>query len=257
MDAATTAGKIAVAGATGRVGSQVVDVLRRQGHEVVPMSRASGVDIVSGDGLREALDGVTCIVDAASGPEAAEEPATAFFTAAATNLQQYGRDADVERIVVVSIIGLERFTAGYMAAKAAHERVHAGGPVPSTVVRASQFHEFVGQLLDWGTQGDVGYVPVMRMQPIAARAVAEVLAEVATGARSVPGPYLEVAGPSETTMGAAGALLAAKRGHPAKVEAVTDQSDPDREAFASGGLLPGPDAILTGPSFEEWLDSQS
>src|ERR1051325_2105598 len=99
--------KIAVAGATGRVGHHVVDILNSQGHEVVPMSRASGVDITTGEGLAEALQGVECIVDAASRPSPDRAEATEFFTAATRNLQSAGEQAGVRRIVVVSIIGCD------------------------------------------------------------------------------------------------------------------------------------------------------
>ena len=122
--------KIAVAGATGRVGRHVVDVLKAGGHDVVAMSRSSGVDVVTGDGLAEALEGVECVIDAASGPSPDQEAATEFFTAAARNLQEAGERAGAHRIVVVSIIGCDRFTAGYGAAKVAHERAMQSGPLP-------------------------------------------------------------------------------------------------------------------------------
>src|SRR5919108_225738 len=119
--------KIAVAGATGRVGRHVVDVLKAGGHDVVAMSRSGGVDVVTGDGLAKALEGVECVIDAASGPSPDQKAATDFFTAAARNLQQAGERAGVRRIVVVSIIGTDRFTAGYGAAKMAHERATLEG----------------------------------------------------------------------------------------------------------------------------------
>ena len=102
--------KIAVAGATGRVGSQVVDVLEERGHEVVRISRSKGVDVVTGVGLAEALAGVDVIVDAATGPSPDEKEATDFFSAAASNLQKSGQEARVERIVVVSIVGIDGTT---------------------------------------------------------------------------------------------------------------------------------------------------
>ena len=145
------------------------------------MSRSSGVDVVTGDGLAEALAGVECIIDAATGPSPDQEAATAFFTAAARNLHEAGQRAGVQRMVVVSIIGTDRFTAGYGAAKIAHERAMLSGPIPVRILRAAQFHEFVAQLVEWGTQGDVSYVPKMRTQLVAARTVAEALADLATG----------------------------------------------------------------------------
>ena len=174
--------KIAVAGATGRLGRQVVEVLEARGHDVVRMSRSSGVDVVTGDGLDAALTGVEAIIDAATGPSPDEQAATDFFTTAARNLHAAGARAGVERMAVVSIIGIDRFTGGYSAAKIAHEQAMLAGPVPVRVLRAAQFHEFVAQLVDWGRQGDVSYVQKMNIQPVAASAVAQVLADITTQA---------------------------------------------------------------------------
>src|SRR2546429_3097196 len=193
--------KIAVAGATGRVGRHVVDVLKAEGHDVVAMSRSSGVDVVTCQGLDEALTGVECIIDAATGPSPDQKAATEFFTAAARNLHQAGERAGVRRMVVVSIIGIDRFTAGYGAAKIAHEKAMRSGPIPVRVLRAAQFHEFVAQLVQWGRQGEVSYVPKMRTQLVAASAVARALADMATDPqwmplqRSVGAPIPEIAGP--------------------------------------------------------------
>ena len=139
--------RIAVAGATGRVGRHVVDVLGAEGHEVVAMSRSSGVDVITGEGLVDALSGVECVIDAASGPSPEEQAATEFFTAAARNLQEEGERAGVQRMVVVSIIGCDRFSAGYMAAKVAHEQAMRSGSIPMRILRAAQFHEFVARLV--------------------------------------------------------------------------------------------------------------
>ncbi len=248
--------KIAVAGATGRVGRHVVDVLTERGHVVVPMSRASGVDVITGGGLAAALAGVECVIDAATGPSPEQEAATTFFTTAARNLHEAGGRAGVRRMIAVSIIGTDRFTAGYGAAKIAHERAMLAGPIPAHVLRAAQFHEFVEQLVEWGTQGEVSYVSDMRIQPVAARTVAEVLADIATD----PGrgaPLSEVAGPQEESLVSMATLLMSRRGHPLKIEGVTDPTDPDHDVYRSGALLPGPGAVLAGPSFEEWLDSTS
>lgn len=110
--------RIAVAGATGRVGRHVVDVLEAGGHDVVPISRSQGVDVITGDGLAAALNGVECVIDTATGPSAEQGAATEFFTTSARNLQEAGSRAGVRRIVVVSIIGTDKFTAGYGAARA-------------------------------------------------------------------------------------------------------------------------------------------
>ena len=249
--------KIAVAGATGRVGRHIVDALRSSAQDVVPISRSGGVDVVTGEGLAEALVGVDSVIDVATSPD--QQGATEFFTASARNLQELGERAGVWRIVAVSIIGCDRFTGGYGAAKAVHEQALLSGPIPVRILRAAQFHEFVGELLEWGRQGDVSYLPQMRAQPVAARAVAEAAVELATewapAAEAPPGPVSEIAGPREESLVEIAGLLAARRREPLRVEAVSDATDPDREVFEGGGLLPGPDAILAGPTFADWLES--
>jgi uncharacterized protein YbjT (DUF2867 family) len=250
--------KIAVAGATGRLGRHVVDVLEERGHEVVRMSRATGVDVVTGEGLDAALRGVDVVIDSATQATPDERAATEFFTAAARNLQAASERAGVRRIIVVSIIGLERAAGGFLAAKLAHERAALAGPVPVTILRAAQFHEFVPQFLDWGRAGDLAYVPRMRTQLVACRTVAEALADLATDldAPVADGPpYPEIAGPREDNLVDAATLVAQRRGEPARIEAVSSEQDWERELNEGGGLLPSPHATLAGPTFAEWLDA--
>ena len=250
--------KIAVAGATGRLGTHIVEVVEERGHSVVPISRGNGVDVVTGEGLANALTGVDVIIDAATGPSPDEDEATAFFTASARNLHEAGAAAGVRRMVVVSIIGIDGLEGGYSVAKVAHEKAALSGPLPVRILRAAQFHEFVAMLLDWATQGDVGYAGDVKTQLVAARSVAEVMVDLATddsAADDGSRPFLEVAGPRAENFIDAATLLAAKRGRPTKVEFGTDPHDPDTEANANGALLPGPDAILAGPTFEEWLET--
>jgi uncharacterized protein YbjT (DUF2867 family) len=249
--------RIAVTGATGRVGRHVVDVLGAEGHEVVAVSRSHGVDLITGDGLAAALDGVECVVDAATGPSAEQDAATEFFITAARNLQEAGARAGVRRMVVVSIIGIDRFTAGYGAAKLAHERAALAGPVPAQILRAAQFHEFVEVMMAWGRQGDVCYLPKMRTQLVAARTVAEALAALAVAPEpaSAGAPVPEIAGPREEYLPDVAALLAARRGDPVKIEAVSNPADPDDALNSTGALLPSPHATLAGPTFAEWLDA--
>jgi uncharacterized protein YbjT (DUF2867 family) len=247
--------KIAVAGATGRVGSHTVDALREGGHEVVPISRSGGVDVITGEGLAEALAGVEAIVDAATPPT--PEGALEFFTTSAQNLHSAGSDAGVQRLVVVSIIGTDNFREGYNAAKLAHERATLAGPIPARVLRAAQFHEFVEVLVDWGTQGEVSYVPKMRTQLVAARTVAEELAALATDPSAVPGPIAEIAGPREESMVEAARLLVSSRdGSSLQIVPSQFEGDPDG-LYEQGVLLPGPNAKLAGPTFEEWLSLAS
>ena len=243
--------KIAVAGATGRVGRHVVDVLDEQGYEVVPIARAAGVDLITGEGLADALRGVTSIVDAATGPSPDEESATQFFTTAAGNLQRLGAEAGVRRIVVVSIVGIDHFSHGYYAAKQAHERAHLDGPVPARILRATQFHEFVGELVEWGRDGEVSRLPGMRTQLVAARTVAERLAKLAAETNGTI--TSEIGGPREERLVEAARLLVERRGDHLRIEegAWPDLIDP--ALSESDFLLPGPGATLAGPTFEEWL----
>ena len=247
--------KIAVAGATGRLGRHVSEVLAERGHEIVAISRATGVDIITGAGLDAALTGVEVIIDAATGLSPEQRPATEFFVTAAHNLQEAGVRARVRRAVVVSIINIDKSAAGYGLAKIAHENAWRSGPIPVRIVRAAQFHEFVAQLLEWGTQGEVAYIPEMRTQIVSARTVAEVVADVATPAGD-PAQIVQIAGPREEDLGQLAAMLAARRGMPVKVQAVRNPADPDADMQATGGLLPGPGARLAGPTFQEWLDQQ-
>ncbi|ASF11156.1 hypothetical protein NBRGN_070_00490 [Nocardia brasiliensis NBRC 14402] len=247
--------KIAVAGATGRLGRHVVDVLNEQGHEVVAFSRKDGVDIETGAALAAALAGVQVVIDASSTPSADKDIATEFFTAAARNLHEAGRQAGVERLVVVSIIGIDNATGGYNAAKLAHERALAAGPLPVQILRAAQFHELVEVMTQWGTQGDVAYLANMRTQLVAARTVAEALVElaVAPAPAATGAPIPEIAGPQPETMAGAARLLAARRGAATRIIESSDPANPDRETFENGGLLAGAHATLAGPTFAEWL----
>jgi uncharacterized protein YbjT (DUF2867 family) len=234
--------RIAVVGASGRAGRHVVDVLTERGHEVVPASRTYGVDVISGEGLAAALNGVDAIIDVATPPSPDEQVATEFFTTAARHLHAAGAPL----IVAASILHVDRTRNGYGAAKLAHERALLDGPTPVRILRAAQFHEFVEQLMQWGRRGDVVVVPKARMQVVAARTVAEALADLALAAEA---PAMsELAGPREENLAALARLVA---GDELQVEEV---SDPEQaEVYEGGGLLPGPDTVLAGPTFAEWL----
>ena len=237
---------IAVTGATGRLGRHIVDVLEAQGHDVVPISRSTGVDVITGEGLADALSGVESVIDSATQPTPDQHAATEFFTTAAHNIQEAGERAGVQRIVVVSIVGTDRFSGGFLAAKHAHEQAMLAGSIPVQILRATQFHEFVQQMVEWGTQGDVVYVPKTRTQLVAARSVAEALADMVNGAEH-----------GQRSNGAAMVrLLISQRDEPMRVEEVTNAADPDHELLENGALLPGPDATLAGPTFDEWLRAQ-
>jgi uncharacterized protein YbjT (DUF2867 family) len=245
--------KIAVAGATGRIGRHTVDVVEERGHDVVPISRTSGVDLISGEGLAEALTGVECVIDAAGGAGPDQREATEWFEAATRNLQTAGGHAGVQRLVPVSIINTDRFTAGYGAAKVAHEQAMLAGPVPAQIVRVAQFHELVSQLVEWGTQGEVAHVQRGRIQPVAARAAAEALVSFAVAPEICNDPIPQIAGPQEEQLVDLATRLVARRGETLRVEGVSDPDSAD--VYERGGLLPSAHAILVGPTFEEWLDA--
>jgi uncharacterized protein YbjT (DUF2867 family) len=226
--------RIAVAGATGRLGRHLVDVLGERGYEVVRISRTDGVDVVSGEGLAEALAGVDTVIDAAAYPSNEQEPATDFFVASARNLQELGAQAGVRQLVVVSIIGIDRFTTGFLAAKKVHEHEVVKGQLPVRLLRAAQFHEFVEPLLSWMPQENgVKHVPNMRTQLVAARTVAEALVDLATDASAAPastnGAVPEVAGPRAETLAGVAKLVAERQGEAVRIEGVTDPEDPDGE----------------------------
>jgi len=166
---------------------------------------------------------------------------TEFFTTAARNLQAAGAPL----IVAASILGVEHFHGGYGAARLAHERALLAGPSPTRILRAAQFHELVAQLVEWGRRDDTIVVPRMRTQLIAARTVAEALAELAL-APDAP-TYAEIAGPREENLPDMARLLAGGL-------RVLEVSDPDYgHLYENGALLPGPDTTLAGPTFIEWL----
>jgi nucleoside-diphosphate-sugar epimerase len=235
-------------------------VLEERGHDVVAITRSHGVDVVTGEGLADALTGVATVIDVATQPSPDEDAATSFFTAATRNLQEVGARAGVEQIVVVSIIGIDRFTAGYYAAKLAQERAMLSGPIPVRILRAAQFHEFVPELVEWGRQGEVSYVPSWRTQLVAARTVAEALVDLANGSGPAGGssgpPFPEIAGPREENLVDMAKLLVDRRGDPVRIEPASDPAFPESHLFETGALLPGPDATLAGPTFEEWLETE-
>ena len=252
--------KIAVTGATGRLGSHLVEILRQRGHDVVPIARSRGVDVVTGEGLEKALAGVETIIDAATGPSPDQEQATAFFAASAQNVQRAGAAAGAKRIVLVSIIGIDKFQSGYNAAKLVQEQTLLEGPLPVRIVRAGQFHEFVEPLLGWTVQDGVAHVPEMRTQLVAARAAAEAVADAAEEPEIENGRITEVAGPRAERLADVAAVLFANRGDSIEIREsrgglLADPGSPDAVAYAEGAALPNPGAKLAGPSFEQWLQT--
>lgn len=247
--------RVAVAGGTGVAGAHAVGAARAAGHRVVVLARSAGVDVRTGIGLGGALDGVDAVIDATSPGTTEEVAATAFYTTVAGTLQRAAAAAGVGHLVVLSIVGIDGPAGGYgfYAANLRHERAAAAGEVPVTVLRATQFHEFPGQVLARTRRGPVAVVPTMRCQTVAARTVGEVLVELA-GAPPGDGGPVELAGPgpARPLPELARELLARGRRR-AAVLAVRLPGAAGR-AMATGGLLPGEGARLEGPTWSAWLD---
>jgi uncharacterized protein YbjT (DUF2867 family) len=186
--------RIAVAGGTGVVGRHVVHSLESAGHEAVVLSRSHGIDVASGDGLIDALAGVESVVDCSNVTTMKASKSELFFGAVTRNLLTFGRASGVAHFVALSIVGIDRVDFGYYRGKRLQEEMLLAEERPSTVLRATQFHEFAGQLLD-RARGPFVPVPRMRIQPVAAREVGEALAEIAVGEPS--GRLPDMAGPQE------------------------------------------------------------
>jgi uncharacterized protein YbjT (DUF2867 family) len=245
--------RIAIFGASGVVGRHCVDVARARGLDVVAASRATGVDVVTGTGLDAALDGADAAIDVTNVATIRRGPSRRFFESSARHLQSAGERAGVRHVVVLSIVGIDRLRSlGYYDAKCTQERHHLDGPIDATIVRATQFHEFPGQVVARSTVGPVALVPAMRVQTVAAHSVAEVLVDAASG---VParGRAPDVAGPGPpAALPALATATLARRGVRTRVLGVPLLGAPGR-ASKDGSLLPAPDARLVGPSFETWL----
>ncbi len=238
--------KIAIAGSTGLIGRQVRAAAEEAGHDVVGLARQTGFDLLAPAGLTDALAGVDAVIDVTQSPSLDGAEATAFFEAVARNLGRAAREAGVRRTVLLSIVGTDASPDhGYYVAKVAHEnatRAAAPGPV---VLRATQFHEFAGQMLDGNRDGDVTRVIDVPTQPVASAEVAALLLELATAETAAD---TELAGPAVERLVAQVRLLAARRDDGIAVEVV-----PGPASMAGGSMLPGPAALIRGPRWEDWL----
>lgn len=241
--------RIAVAGGTGLVGRQVVEVLSKAGHTTEVLARAHGVDLVSGDGLPAAMTGVEAVIDVSNVTTTRRSKAVAFFDASTRNLLAAGRTYGVRHHVVLSIVGIDRVKFGYYEGKLHQEQVALQGPVPATVLRATQFHEFAGQLLR-RVRGPVALVPRQLIRPVAAAEVAAELALAAVGGAQGRAP--DFAGPQDEDL-----VDMARRTLRARDErrAVVGVRLPGRSgrAMAQGGLRPGGNARYGRQTFEQWL----
>jgi uncharacterized protein YbjT (DUF2867 family) len=240
--------KVTVIGGTGVAGRWAVDALRARGHKAVAATRSAGVDLQTGRGLGEALAGADAVVDASNVATSRAQASMNFFTAAARTLVRAAERAGVEHIVALSIIGVDRVPVGYYRAKLEQEEILRASPVPVSVLRAAQFHEFPGQYLA-RFAGPLVVVPRWRTQPVAAREVGAALARLATAA---PVPMSELAGPREERMADLVRQLVRVRAERRSVVSLRLPGATGR-AFAEGATLPvGPGARGT-ETFAEWL----
>jgi uncharacterized protein YbjT (DUF2867 family) len=242
--------RIAVAGATGRIGQLTVTDLEKAGHQTVPLSRKTGVDAYTGDGLADALRGVDAVVDATNTPAQDEKEIVDFFGTVTRNLLAAGADAGVRHHVLLSIVGIDHnTTTPHYAGKREQERLIEAGPLPWSIVRATQFHDFAAMVAGWAEQDGTATIAPLLVQPIAPADVAAVLAEVAPGA-----PLrrrIDIAGPGPEDL-----VDMARRTFAARGEDVT-LVPTWRGIFglemAGEALLPGEGARLGPTSFADWL----
>jgi uncharacterized protein YbjT (DUF2867 family) len=190
--------KVLVVGGSGLIGSQVVAQLTELGHEAVPASPSSGVNTITGEGLAEAVAGVHTVVDVSNSPSWADDDVLEFFTTSTRNLLDTEREAGVRHHVALSIVGADRAAAsGYMRAKIAQEKLITESGAPYTIVRATQFFEFVEGIADSMVDGDTVRAPHGAFQPIAAADVATAVTRAAVGD---PAGLINIAGPEKQGM---------------------------------------------------------
>ena len=243
--------RIAVAGATGNIGARTVSALERNGHEAIPISRSHGVDLITGQGLDAALEGVDAVVDAISSPPISPDETRAYFGSTTRNLLAAEERAGVRHHVLLSIVGIHRIEGGtaHYSGKREQERLIEEGRVPWTIVPATQFHDFAALAASWTERDGVATIAPLLVQPIAPDDIAHVLAEVATG--QPQGRYVDVAGPEPQDL-----VDMARRTlevHGRKVKLVPTWSGPLDESMAGNVLLPGENARIAPTTFDDWL----
>jgi uncharacterized protein YbjT (DUF2867 family) len=246
--------KIVVIGGTGLIGSKLVEKLRKDGHDPLAASPDTGVNTLTGEGLPEALEGAQVVVDVANAPAWDDAAVMDFFQTSSRNLLAAEAAAGAGHHVALSVVGTERLLeSGYFRAKAAQEELVKAGPVPYTIVRATQFFEFIGRIADSGTDGDTVRLSPALAQPESADDVASTLADVAVGAPL--NDTVELAGPEVFPLDELARRLLSANNDPRRVTA-----DVHARYFGveldERTLTPGDDARIAPTRFEDWL-SQS
>ncbi len=243
--------KIVVIGGSGLIGKKLVKKLRERGHEALAASRSSGVNTLSGVGLSEALEGAAAIVDVTDSPSYEDSEVLNFFETSTRNLLRAEADAGVGHHVALSVVGADRRPdSGYMRAKVVQEALIRSAKVPYTIVRATQFFEFLGAIAESNTDGGKVRLPPVRMQPIAADDVAAALADVAIGTPA--NGIVELAGPESLPMDELVRRFLSASGDSRPVIA-----DAQARYFGAqvddSSLTPGDNPRLGTIHFERWL----
>jgi uncharacterized protein YbjT (DUF2867 family) len=246
--------RIAIAGATGNIGALTVAALERNGHDVVRISRSLGVDLVTGDGLDEALTGVDAVVDVTNGPATTDrDEAVDYFGTTTRNLLAAEQRAGVRHHVLLSIVGIDRVEGNaHYAGKWEQQRVIAEGAVPWTIVPMTQFHDFAAMVASWTEQDGVAMIAPLLVQPIAPADVADVLAEIVTG--EPQGRHADVAGPETQDLVDMARRTNEARGHAVKL--VPTWSSLFGPEMAGDVMLPAEGARIAPTTFDQWLAEQ-
>ena len=241
--------KFAVMGGTGRIGSQVVKKLKAAGHEVVPHSLSTGVDIITGQGLEEAVAGVDVVVNLTNSPTF-DDASPAFFQTSMDNLLAACRKGGVGHVVILSIVGIEQVPdLDYYRAKVLQENILKTGSIPYSIVRATQFMEFMDSVLAMTTDGDTVRLPPTPIQPIAAQDVSDAVAEVAAG--TPLNGILNVAGPDVFPLDELGRMTLNAR--PDGRTVVTDDTAGMFAAVRGDVLTAKGDARIAPTHYADWL----
>ncbi|WP_406276265.1 NAD(P)H-binding protein [Nocardia sp. NBC_00881] len=241
--------KLIVIGGTGRIGSQVVQKLTAAGHAAVPAAPSTGVDLITRKGLDQVLGGADVVVNVANSPTF-DEASLDFFRTSMNNLLAAGARAGVRHQVILSIVGVDQVPQlDYYRAKTLQEELLRQGPTPYSIVRATQFFEFVDAVLSETSDGDAVRLPATRLQPIAAADVVDAVAGVSTGT-PLRGT-LNVAGPDVFPLDELGRLtLAAQRD---SRTVITDDKAGMFAAVTGDVLTAGPDAHLAPTHYQDWI----
>jgi uncharacterized protein YbjT (DUF2867 family) len=243
--------KISIIGATGLIGSKVVDLLEGDGHDVVAASRSTGADVLTGEGLADALAGASVLVDVTNAPSFDDDPVMDFFTRSSANLVAAAKESGVGHYVALSIVGLDGLPeSGYMRAKVVQEKTIAGSGLPYTIVRATQFHEFAAAIVGSLEADDEVRAPDALIQPIAADDVAAEVARVAVG--SPINGVVNIGGPDKISFSDLARSVLAD--HSADKTVVID---PQARYFGTpvqqNSLVTADGAVLGAVRFADWL----